>query len=370
MSEFSVNALDCLSKQSIANLDAVQAASLQELQAVTSSLYGFLTALDSQSEDWLKLKNRLNQEAPYFLKKVQVAFVYYFAKCLEKAYISTDAVIRAPKDLQTSLRSFGRYLTGAGNTAFRYFTYLLEGRAPNTSIEGNSIASVFIEDLFMLKASGENAVIKNVDFEPDINTLNLEDFFRFNKQKIKQINAAETPKEFTDALRTYANTAKSNEKPEIKLIGIVLDRILIAIIDHVDFRVDISEDSDAKRYLGKVKDKDLKKQYKEFIEKYNGSNFEDIEKYKELSADFSNTFFLATKIANENNTEEISESVNQDPELAEELEGLRAINATNYIMGRISAEEFQAKDAEICSRFEIDINCELPDRTKAKLKQN
>ena len=313
------------------DLNYVQSAKVEDLCKVASTFYGFLISLDSQEESWLKLKALLQAQAPYFIPKVECAFVYYMGICLQKAFVPDEDTIKSPKAMKDNFMDLYSALK-ANADAFKYFKYLFTGQRKGSAIGANEIAVNFIEDIFELHGGEDDRALIRISSSHNAGELSIEDFFKTLAPELK------TDSEETDENFKKVREMRKSQEPYIALVAILMQKIWDGPNTDSSFYVNLKGEGEAAKLFKKLKTRDQEK-FEKFCSKYQDT-FITRANRGQIWNDLFDMVSPAKKQVD-------SKKEEAEAAVKDKMESLRALNMTNYISGRITAEEFQAKDAEI-----------------------
>ena len=331
------------SKEAINNLNSVQGLTLGELQKTANVFYSFLKAIDSQEESWLKLKQRLDNEAPEFLIKVRIAFIYYYATVVSKAFIGTDDEIKNPKTFRANLLKLATFINSPATNASDVFDKMFSGNTKG--IAANEIASHFIVDVF---ETHEKKALKDViaNFEANPDTMDPSDFFQeFSKVVQKHSDVSNKP----DLIRKTVKHEVDSNKIEIKLYMGLLRDLINSSLNGSAFTKNILEKKVYKKYLEDMKDANAASEIVAVIDQITDSfpDLTDNESYKGAIQAFTTNDKILAILSRARHKEEDANDAETSSNAEAVEKDLLAMNMADYITKRITAQEFQRRDAEI-----------------------
>lgn len=276
-----------------AALNNVNAATVPELQEVTSSIYSFLQMLDSQDENWKKLRYRLQLECPNFIPKLQASFLFYYSKCLEKTFFPNDDVIKSPEKGKRYIQELiGHIRENSNKDFFQYFKHLFEGKA--SAFEANELVVNFLEDTFHFHETllGMGGLSSPSD-------MTVEDYFTNVANKI---NTEPEKKVVSNML-----DAQTNENPIVRLHSRIVDAIYSACRNGTAVNSALKGVKD--RYSQTFDNKDLNRHVKDWVNNFieNSPGVIDTKKRDELITEVTEQLLINNQSENEDVNHENSD---------------------------------------------------------------
>lgn len=318
-------------------LSNVSVSNVETTKGVAQTMYTFLRYLDSEDENWRKLKSRLNDCMPSFIQKVQVAFIYYFAKNLELRFLKTNEDAKTPKKLE----DMAKYLVNCiehQDDMYRYFEQLFDSNSSNhAAVATNELVSNFLSDTVQMKG-------KLLGYSSDINlttdTITMEEFFE-NLDSLLQ-KSSEPGAFFPTVFKTT-----SLQDPVKAASGQLIAFISGLSVAGGTMR-GLSKDGKLKSTINSIEDPATRKAFENYLERHI-----DDEITTETAKDLYDDFIKSVNPANlkaKQKTEAI-EKANMDA-----YTNAVALNVANFISGKISTEDFIARDQEIRTEKDQPLN--------------
>lgn len=328
-------------KFDINNLDGVILSKSEAVQKVLEELSKFLNAVESQNEDWAKLKDRLMSEAPYFLPKIQLAFVYYFSKLIDIKYIGSDDDVKSETTLKGKLKELDSFIN-SDSELIKYYKYLFSGESSIEGIAVNTVAKNFISDTLHVKHS---LLGLSVNLQHSKN-VTVEDFFKDIESIFEKDNEIQA---FTNA-----DVATQNSDPRIKLAGHLAKNVIGKKALKVPLGDGLVDNSYLDTLVDNLKDvsenlEKIKTELKNYLNEHSKDIITDDNAQatlKELSA----IIYPVKEEPKEDKAEKKSDDKSEEVKEAINTENLTdalAINVANYLAGKITAAEFQQTDSQI-----------------------
>lgn len=276
-----------------AALNNVNAATVPELQEVTSSIYSFLQMLDSQDENWKKLRYRLQLECPNFIPKLQASFLFYYSKCLEKTFLPNDDVIKSPEKGKKTIQGLAGHIKDASNKDFfQYFKHLFEGKA--SAFEANELVVNFLEDTFHF-----HETLLGMDGSSSPSDMTVEDYFTNIASKI---NTEPEKKVVSNML-----IAQTNENLIVQLHSRIVDAIYSACRNGTAVNSALKGVKD--KYSQVFNNKDLNRHIKDWVNNFieNSPGVIDTKKRDELITEVTEQLLISNQSENEDVNHENSD---------------------------------------------------------------
>lgn len=325
--------------QGINNLESAQATSIKELCDVTSELYSFLLKIDSQEDSWMKLKRVLEMQAPFFIPKVRMAFLYYYSTCLQKVFVPSEEIIKSPQTNLKNMQKLNSFIKDSDNRSYKYFKYLLTESLPG--METDEIASTFIDDMMTVHTSGENPLLNVGRNEGTPSNLSLDDLLHDFSEKAGagqsfQVRDLENRKKMLKA-------EKEEGDPVGNILGILYTSLnnCMNTGSFLNFNLDI--DNDLTKAFNRIKDNGTRNRLREFLKSH--SNLQILN--GEDSDSFLREFHEEVVKPDLQSKAQKAQKESMEKDRVASKENLRALAIADYITGRISAEEFRNRDFEI-----------------------
>lgn len=328
-------------KNAIKSLEAVSAATAPELSNVTKTFYSFLKLINTQDESWTKLRTRINREYPDFISKLQVAFVYYYAKLLEKCFLNTEEEIKSPKEFKSKIQEMKSFITSSNSNGSDLFDRIFSGKTPG--FEANELAKNFFESSFSLHKD----LLKVNDFQLDPSNTSPLDYFKGPAKELSE-------KEKGDILKHISAVEKS-EHPELRIYSMIVEYLFnTENLENTFVSTDLLNNNKFNDLLNSIKSREVKQFYRDFLSDLNATPITEDKRKEVLKqlADVSEVISPETKKEEKPKEEEAVEHLKNG---ASERE-LLAMNMADYITGRITATEFQQRDIKIKSGQEMLLN--------------
>lgn len=276
-----------------AALNNVNAATVPELQEVTSSIYSFLQMLDSQDENWKKLRYRLQLECPNFIPKLQASFLFYYSKCLEKTFLPNEDVIKSPEKGKKALLSLADHIQdGSNKSFFQYFKLLFEGKA--SAFEANEIAVNLLEDTFKF-----HETLLGINGSSSPSDMTVEDYFTNIANKIDTESEKKVMKNML--------AAQTNVNPIVQLHSRIVDAVYSACRNGT--AVNSSLKGIRSKYPQTFENKELNRYVKDWIDNFieNSPGTIDIKKRDELIKEVTEQLLINNQNENEDVNRENSD---------------------------------------------------------------